>query len=295
MLLGCLTWPQTAIHGAKMGLLLWFRTLLPTLLPVLIISNILMELCQPLWDTPKIHSSKYRMLAIIITTCFGWFLGLPVGAIITKKIYEKNIISKPCAYLMLIGCNQLSPMFILGYVYPNIPQKGNGILAVYFPLVLIMMLSVVLQTKDAKSHPYMNATEFIAKKTTSRFHLSFQIIDAGIMNGFEIITRLGGYIILFCVLQAFISTIPYLKIQMQAIMVAILEITSGINLIHSQFAPSFQKILLLTIMTSFGGLCTHAQTYGITSDTNLSPGVYTIGKLFCAFFSGIILTLLTLY
>ncbi|MDE7037471.1 MAG: transporter, partial [Lachnospiraceae bacterium] len=85
-----LAFPQSAFQGAKTGLLLWFNTVLPTLLPVIIISNL------------QVHSSAIDVAARIISPVLcrffkvtpygafailtGFLCGCPMGSKVTADL-----------------------------------------------------------------------------------------------------------------------------------------------------------------------------------------------------------------
>ena len=58
------------------------------------------------------------------------------------------------------------------------------------------------------------------------------VIDNGIMNGFETITRLGGYILLFSILSASISHFWFFPLAGKYIFLGILELTTGLHGLH---------------------------------------------------------------
>ena len=105
---------------------------------------------------------------------------------------------------------------------------------------------------------------------------SFEVFDHCVMNAFENITKVGGYIILFSVLFSLGKLLPLEHF------LSFLEITNGIPHIlkhTSSFATSYIAILALT---SFGGVCAIAQTSAMLTETKLSIFHYTIEKLVTA-------------
>ena len=84
-------------------------------------------------------------------------------------------------------------MFIASYiVHDTLRQDGLllptlGIL--YLPPLILCRILYAFQCNNLRQ-----------KETAPRLKLNFSIIDAGIMNGFEILCKLGGYIMLFSIL-----------------------------------------------------------------------------------------------
>ena len=57
--------------------------------------------------------------------------------------------------------------------------------------------------------------------------MNFKIIDTGIMDGFETLTRLGGYIMLFSMIASLLQKLPVPHI-VTLILTGMVEITNGI-------------------------------------------------------------------
>ena len=103
------------------------------------------------------------------------------------------------------------------------------------------------------------------------------------MNGFEVITKIGGYIILFSILAQIINeTLPAVGI-LKASFMGVLEITTGINQICKLQIGDSIKIVLVAVLTSFGGFSGMAQTKSVLGDSGLSIKSYFLVKLFNAF------------
>ncbi|MEE0469356.1 MAG: hypothetical protein ACLUJN_11605 [Blautia sp.] len=102
------------------------------------------------------------------------------------------------------------------------------------------------------------------------------------MNGFETITKLGGYILIFSILQGISSIIfrsfPILSYFLQGLT----EMTTG-NAALSKAPWEFDFLYpLILAFTSFGGLSVAAQTKSMLANTDLPFFSYIKGKL-CSF------------
>ncbi|MEE1314847.1 MAG: transporter, partial [Faecalimonas sp.] len=105
---------------------------------------------------------------------------------------------------------------------------------------------------------------------------SFDIFDTSMMNAFISITKVGGYILLFSIVLSLGKALPF------APFLAILEVTNGIPLILRTVQNSDIAYILTLTLTSFGGICTLAQTRAMLSGTRLSISAHTIEKLITA-------------
>jgi nucleoside recognition membrane protein YjiH len=110
-----LLFPASSYQGAKMGLLLWFNTVLPTLLPFIIISNLIIRL--------QIHKPLGKMLYPIFHLLFGvskggcypiligFLSGYPVGAKSTADLVNSGSIKEEEGQFLLSLCNNVAQCF----------------------------------------------------------------------------------------------------------------------------------------------------------------------------------------
>ena len=89
-----LFFPGLVFEGAKMGLNLWFFTLVPTLLPFMVFSNILIQsrLIEHLLFLPGLFTRKYLHLSPAGLYAFlcGFFFGYPSGAKILADLLKTD-------------------------------------------------------------------------------------------------------------------------------------------------------------------------------------------------------------
>lgn len=110
--------------------------------------------------------------------------------------------------------------------------------------------------------------------------MNFKIIDAGIMNGFDTLARLGGYIMLFSMLASLLGRLP-LRPEFTLLATGILELTNGIDCLSAYSGSLQMKYILAMAFTAFGGLSGIAQTSSMIRDTSLSIRHYCILKGIC--------------
>jgi len=108
------------------------------------------------------------------------------------------------------------------------------------------------------------------------------------MNGFEIVTRIGGYIILFSILAQMLKDIGTGFALLKAMGMSLLEITTGISQLCSLNLAVNKKIVLTAALASFGGLSAIAQTKSVLQDSRLSISSYIAVKILNAFIAAIL-------
>ena len=145
---------------------------------------------------------------------------------------------------------------------------GISIFILYAPALILGML--LLHRKKEENRQ---------KKTASQSQITFKIIDAAIMNGFETLVRIGGYIMLFSILISLVEKLPLPK-PVLILLENVLEITNGINCLANTDWSIQTKYILAMTATAFGGLSGIAQTSSMVKGTSLSMKKYCLVKLF---------------
>ena len=203
-----------------------------------------------------------------------------MGSKISADLTMQQKISKEEGEILSICFNQLSPVFICGYLLTNILEMPKMILFSYIALYLPPVCYAIFQLKKLKSAPY--------KKAASDSHLNFGIVDAGIMNGFESLTRLGGYIILFSIFAALLNTCNLRYPLVNLICTGMTEVTTGISCLKtSALLPEYIYPMAM-FFASFGGLCGFAQTCSMTKTCAFSKSRYLLCRLCFAVISSIL-------
>jgi sporulation integral membrane protein YlbJ len=270
--------PTQAVAASSYGLLLWFNSLIPALLPFLILSNLLIALDGISYITGFLYPLFHRIFGCSRDGCFclaaGFLCGYPVGAkVIADLVREKRITLEEGNYLLCF-CNNASPAFLIGYCLTerlNRPDLlGISLLLVYgIPL----LLSIIIR----RGRSFLSQS---AEKKTSGFQISFKIVDVCIMNGLESILKLGCYIILFSMLARLLMCIPVPVDYLSYAGVGLMEMTNGIALVTSvPSIPILHKYVFVLGFLTFGGLSGAAQTESMIQGSGLSLPAYLKAKL----------------
>jgi len=264
--------PVVTVMGAKHGLLLWFNVIIPSLLPSIIISNMIVSLYGDTFKNPFIY--------IMFT---GLLCGYPLGAATTVQLSNKHKIDRKKMQFLMALCNNSSPMFIINYIIISTLNQNTSLIQmlviIYFPLLLLLIVFMLRNHKLSQ-----NASNSYTKKTDIK-NINMHALDSSIMTGFEIITKVGGYIILFSILSAYIQSLPIKNEILRCIITGTLEITTGIDSIgNAGFSMELKKLLACTF-TAFGGLSCIAQTHSIIHKSGFSTKKYIYHKLIITLFT----------
>ena len=112
--------PQAASASVRSGLLLWYHSVVPTLLPFMLLTGFLLRLrlLEPLLPflqrclAPIFGCSGYGAFAILC----GFTAGFPMGSKLTRTLLDQKKISHEEACHLIGFVNNPSPAFLLSYV-----------------------------------------------------------------------------------------------------------------------------------------------------------------------------------
>ena len=272
--------PVRASEASAAGLLLWFHTLVPVLLPFFILSSLLIALDGVSSLMGFLYPILHRIFGCSREGCFclasGFLCGFPTGARITGELVRTRHISVEEGDYLLGFCNNVSPAFLIGFCVTKSlgrPSLAGPALLLAFGVPLLFGLF----TRRGRSF-----SSLPAEKKTSGSQISFKIADACIMNGLESILKLGCYIILFSMLARLLRGVPCPYPALTCALVGILEITNGISLTAAQDLPFWLSFGLILGISSFGGLSGMAQTQSMIQDSGLSILSYLKTKILTA-------------
>lgn len=204
----------------------------------------------------------------------------------------KRKITRREADVLFIITNNISPVFVTSFIlYTQLGLSHLSavtLLILYFPALL---LGSILLSADARRTK--DRTAFHAQKQpASGSQMNFKIIDTGIMDGFETLTRLGGYIMLFSMIASLLQKLPVPRV-VTLILTGMVEITNGIAMLPDSGLPQSVQYVLAVVYTAFGGLSGIAQTSSMIRDTPLSIKHYCIAKLLLAACCGLLACLVS--
>lgn len=289
LLLYMLLFPKKVLADSLAGLDLWFHTVLPSLLPFMILSNVLIG-ANVVSQLMRPFSGFFRhVLGLSPEGGYAWLLGLfcgfPMGARLTGDMYRQHRISREEAVYLLTFANQSSPMFLSTYVVLH----GLGDSTMTLPVFVIFYASAFLTSLIFRIRSRRFGLPPSKPKKEVPEQTSYgNLLDTSIMNGFEIITRLGGYIILFSILAGIVLQFPAPLHTAAPFLSGLTEITTGIHTISGTTLPLQVKFTAIVCCTAFGGFSTVAQTSCMLNGTGLSIFTYLKGKLVNAAVAGLL-------
>lgn len=272
--------PRAVFSGAEDGLLLWFQIVFPTLFPFMLVSALMMaggglSVISGLFGNVlgRIFATSGNGAFAVLT---GFLCGYPMGAKVTADLLRSGRITRNESCYLLSFCNNTSPAFIMNFII----WKTLGRDELTVPSLLILFgVPVLLSFLFRRFYLHGEKRFRSPEKNNGRAGntLDFAAFDSCMMDSFEGIVKVGGYIISFSILIALLgefSDIAFFKAVLPS-----LEITNGIVMLHEGIADPALSYPLIMGLTSFGGFCSVAQTNCMLRGTGISIFPYIAQKL----------------
>lgn len=267
-------------RGALNGLNLWLFTVTPSLLPYMIISSFMTE-TGTFRYLSRLFAPVTKYVFRLSPDCgyvilLGFLCGYPIGSKLSADLVKKGHISRTEGQILLSFCNNVSPAFLVTYLIDQIigiPEQKGLILSIMIgtPLLFGIILSrLTFKRRSSQNISPASACEPLSSKAS---------LDASISCGFENIFKLGGYIILFSILNEFISQRLTASPFLQHRICALTEITSGLNTYTDATLSQAALITECITLTSFGGFCCIAQTASMIRGSGLNLFLYIAAKI----------------
>ncbi|MBR6527666.1 MAG: hypothetical protein IKT45_06945 [Lachnospiraceae bacterium] len=306
-----LCYPSQTLEGASVGLLLWFQTILPTLLPIMILADFILRIGGDRYLTKLVAGPLSLIFGLSENGCYGALVGLlcgyPMGAKTTASLLKENRISRQEANYLLAFSNQPSAMFLIGYLCLSLFADYDGntlvfplLFGVYGSAVLISIFYRGIETMhhvlsnswqdnlSAEPQPNIPISPSTHNKSADSSPLS--LLESSMMTSFEVMVKIGGYMMLFSIAEVHIGKVPLVNATVKSMLMGIIEMTTGCRHVATVIQLPW-ALALCGAVTTFGGLSGLAQTSHVLQGSGLSMGRYVLWKLLQGILAGILILL----
>lgn len=278
---------NAVISGALGGLVLWYRYVLPTLLPFMILTQIMLQ-TDTVYLVSRIAGgfmryfpgvSGYGCFAVIA----GFLCGYPMGAKVTSDLVVGRRISPDEGAYLLSFCNNMSPMFILGVLFRNyIPEH-----VLHLPFFLILTDSPLLCSQIFRIYytrmPRIHSVKYLTCTTSSSARsadISFgTILNRSITESADAIIRVALYMMLASIWMHMLDQIILTDGVGKTLLLSTFEITTGLELLSGLAISRNIRYLIMLALTSFGGISSILQTMSMIQESGLKIIPYIAEKL----------------
>ena len=238
-----------ALEGMKLCL----NVIVPTLLPILILTNTIIKSSSRVF-LETVFSPLARLLRLPKCACCALILGLiggyPTGAILSNELFNLHLIDNQTAK-RLLRCSFCGGVaFIItavGTIHLNSTKTGIIIYTVN------VLSSIIICVADGIIHPNTN-------KSTQECSIGSQSFCNALINSIECSTKsvavMCGCIVFFSAICGLVSIPPFAM--------PLIEITNGIFKFNGSISLPY-----LCFFLSFGGLCIHLQILNVIKSTGI--------------------------
>lgn len=296
LLTGCiLTHSAQSLTYAELGLELWLHKMIPSLLPFMILSGIMIRLNLTEKMSMAVYPAVGPLYRVRKNVCYcmllGFLCGFPMGARVTADLRERNLLTAREAQYLLTFCNNIGPVYFCSFVLPLLHRRlvfpylfGMYGIPLLYGLVLRYTVYHDIGVTSTKSQVFSQVNKLhTGNQSQNELHscelspqeqsLWLRILNAteqSVQASIQSILILGGYMILFNLM----NLIPHVILgRSLELLGPILEITGGLGLLQTSL-PLYSLLAL-----SFGGFSCIAQTYSCIKNTDLSLADYIFHKV----------------
>lgn len=302
-------YPDQAFQASLQGLSVWWKLIFPTLLPFLVLSEMMIAfglvhglgvLLDPvmrrLFGIPGVGGWAFAL---------GWTVGYPAGAEATAKLRQQQALSAQEANRLLSLSHVSNPIFIivvLGVGFLHQPQTGIiiGLLHWTSAIVTGIILQMLSRTKQSTSSPHFekndaqSAAVTDAKADTKRWQLALnameqahqadgrsfgRLLGDAVTAAVQKLMMIGGYIIMFSIVAHVLLTLIPAAIK-PAYIQAVLELHIGTYALSN--LPQSSAILQMTLLSgalAWSGFCAHLQVRSLTLAAGLNHTYFLISRI----------------
>lgn len=296
---------KSNLFAAKDGLQLWSSSIIPSLFPFFVATELLSytnivnilgaklnKFMRPVFNVPGEGA-----FAFII----GLISGYPVGAKAVCNLRENGQCTKSEGNRLLCFTNNSGPLFILGTI--GISFFGNstiGILLLITHILSCITVGIILGISDRNHNSDTKLSTYNTHKNKEKKELIpcslsnlGEILGKSINNAISTTLMIGGFVIIFSVILSilknsnllnilctFFNFLPFDKKIIYGIFMGLLELTNGakqVCTLNSKYIT--QNIVACSFLLGFGGFSIMLQVFSIISKTDLSIKSYLKGKI----------------
>ena len=317
IIVGIIVFPSQSLSAAKSGLSIWTNVLIPSLLPFMIFSNLIVEfkfvdiigiIINPITKFVFNVSGKGSLIFAISTVC-----GYPIGAKLASDLRLKSEISKNEAQRLISFCSTSGPLFIIGAVATGMFNNPNlGYLMIIAHYLGSISVGLVFRNvgKDVISNSEISIKKNILNTINTYSSNVLSLFGNAVYAGINTILMVGGYVIIFSVIYevlklfdiiSFLSYLLHIPFSLlglslefcDAFISGLFEITIGCSKI-SQLSNISQmnQIIFCSFLIGFSGFSILAQCSNFIVKTDLNIKLYFVSKLLHGFFASLFTWLL---
>jgi sporulation integral membrane protein YlbJ len=302
MAVSLISFPQESVDASIRGLNMWWEIVFPSLLPFFIVSEMLIgfgvvkflgvllePLMRPLFRVPGVGGFVWAM---------GMASGYPAGAKLTARLRQEDQLTKTEAERLVSFTNSSNPLFIFGAVSVGFFNNAKiGIilaLAHYLGNITVGLImrfygrkEEMTRSKPKRKNSLRAAFSALHQTRINDNRPIGKLLGDAVMSSVQTLLMIGGFIILFSVINKLLFHLHITAFVAEFIAVAfssislpselsipfisgLFEITLGSQMTSQiQQATLMQQVIVTSLVLGFSGFSVQAQVASILAQTDI--------------------------
>ena len=304
--LGMFIYPQEVLSSAGEGLALWWRFVLPALLPFFILSELLMAAGFVHFLGVLLESFMRPVFRLpgkaAFVVAMGYTSGFPMGAVLTARLRQSGEITRVEGERLLAFTNNPSPGFMFGAVASGMLGKPSlGIIlasSIYLANLLVGFLFRFYRVSPGPRHstrlPSFKRAWQEMKDAQAKDNRPFgRILSEAIKQSITTVLMVAGFMAFFSVVLqllniwhiiAFLAALIHIVVKaiplpmLQAFLNGLFEMTLGCQVTIQAVSELNYQVALLVLLMGWSGLSVFAQVAGFISETDLRFSPFVVAR-----------------
>ncbi len=286
---------EAAIEYVTQGLLLCARTVIPSLFPFMVLSEIIVTgrlFDRPLGWLMRPFGRLLRLPAAGCTaTVLGLLCGFPVGAKCATLAWREGLLSRTEAERTVAIANAPSSAFLISAVGVTLWENRRFGVALYV-CVLLSSLTVGILLGRLSKNEERNAQNEPAPLSSP--HFGARLFTNAIRSATRSILIVCAYVIFFSALMGTVGSLleaSRLSGAGVASLFAVLELSGGVCRIAA-LGNTLHAAILTALAVGWSGISVHCQVQSICDGTGLSLRPYLLARVLVALLSALLFGIL---
>lgn len=286
--------PSDALDAAKTAYKICENTVIPSLLPFFVCSNMLAALNVTEYLSKILKPVMKPVFGVGENSAFAVIMGIisgyPVGAKTAVMLKEKGLVTKSEAEKLLAFCNNSGPLFILGAV-------GGGMLfdgkcgSVLYAAHILGAATAILVMRCVKCD-----IEKCSRQNNACIPSFGAALFESVSTSTETVYTISGFVIVSAIVLKFtentgiikfISSFGFKEEYVKCLLYGIIEPTNGCIAAAELNMDKIYKCMIISSIIGWSGISVHLQVLGIVKKSGLSVKYYFVGKMVSAIVSPI--------
>lgn len=303
LMLAMILWPAESVEAAQAALSLWWRMILPSLLPFFISAELLIRLGL----LPKLSRLLTPLMwpifrlpgAAALAVLLGYSTGFPGGAAITAGLRQSGQINKEQGERLICFTNNASPLYISVALAAGLlgqPRLGGILMLIHYGSNLL--IGFLLRFRAAKEPLSQPDRAYGAELSPATANSLLEQISIGNLLkkaatvSFGNISLIGCYMTFFAVLLAMLKEGGILFFLLRplyalgvpagaasALAAGLWEMSLGVEQAAQAGLPLTVSLPVIAAILGWGGFSVQAQVAAMVADTDIQARTYFFTRI----------------